>query len=184
MEIWKDVNKFENSYEVSNFGNVRNKNTGHILTGDTNSVGYRRVCLHDKSRELHDRWFIHRLVATHFCDGYDPNLVVNHIDGDKLNNRAENLEFVTRSENDLHAFRLGLRKANVRPTDYLLRSYNIDTNETINLYHSKKEFAQRNNCSIGSISPMIKKGYFGRDEKIGLEKIKLANVIQPITFYD
>lgn len=46
MEIWKDIKGYEDFYEVSSYGNVRNKKTNIILKGDTNSVGYRRVTLY------------------------------------------------------------------------------------------------------------------------------------------
>ncbi|NGM81233.1 hypothetical protein G5B47_02270 [Paenibacillus sp. 7124] len=106
MEIWKHINGFDEHYAVSNLGNVKNVDTGDILAGDRNTMGYRRVILYYGERH---RVFIHRLVALHFCDGYAPGLVVNHIDGDKQNNRSDNLEWVTRSANDRHAVRLGLK---------------------------------------------------------------------------
>lgn len=186
MEIWKDINNFEHLYQVSNLGNVRNKITQNILTGDINSAGYRRVILYDKSRKLRVRWFIHRLVAIYFCDGFMPDLVVNHKDGNKLNNRADNLEFVTRSENDLHAFRLGLRKVTYIPQkpEYLIRVFDINTNETLKLFHSKQELSEYYNISVLSISEMITRGHFGRGEILGIERIKPSETLQPIKFYN
>lgn len=105
-EIWKDIKDYEGYYQISNFGNVKNIKTNRILTGDTNSAGYRRVILYTPVKK---RFFIHRLVALHFCNGYSDDLVVNHIDGNKTNNYYKNLEWVTKSENDKHAFKLGLR---------------------------------------------------------------------------
>jgi hypothetical protein len=106
MEIWKDIENYEGYYQVSSEGNVRNAVAKQILKGDTNNIGYRRVWLYNPIKK---RMFVHRLVALAFCEGYDKEKVVNHKDGDKLNNCASNLEWVTHSENDLHAFRLGLR---------------------------------------------------------------------------
>jgi len=77
-----------------------------LKLSDINSAGYRRVTLYNPIKK---RFFVHRLVAYHFCDGYKDVLVVNHIDGNKLNNNCENLEYVTHSENDLHAYNNGLR---------------------------------------------------------------------------
>lgn len=54
--------------------------------------------------------YIHRLVACAFCENPDGLLEINHKDGDKKNNRADNLEWCTRSENNKHAFRTGLRR--------------------------------------------------------------------------
>ena len=107
MEIWKDIKDYENYYQVSNLGNIRNKITNKILVGDTNSGGYKRVSLYQPLRK---RFFVHRLVAYHFCENYSIDKVVNHKDGNKQNNCASNLEWVTRSENDLHAFKNNLRK--------------------------------------------------------------------------
>ena len=106
-EEWRSIQGYENYYEISSYGNVRNIKTGKCLIGDKNSIGYKRVTLYSPIKK---RFFIHRLVALHFCDGYKEDLVVNHKDGNKLNNHADNLEWVTRSENDLHAFKNNLRK--------------------------------------------------------------------------
>lgn len=106
---WKDIKGYENYYQISNNGQVKNIKTNKILTGDINSAGYKRVILYTPNKK---RFFIHRLVAEHFCNkplNYK-ELVVNHIDGNKLNNDYKNLEFITRSENDKHAFKLNLRK--------------------------------------------------------------------------
>lgn len=106
---WKDIKGYENYYQISNNGQVKNIKTNKILIGDINSAGYKRVILYTPNKK---RFFIHRLVAEHFCNkplNYK-GLVVNHIDGNKLNNDYKNLEFITRSENDKHAFKLNLRK--------------------------------------------------------------------------
>lgn len=100
MEIWKDIKDYEGYYQISNYGRVKNIQTNQLLNGDINSAGYKRVVLYTPKRK---RFFIHRLVALNFCNGYSENLVVNHIDGNKLNNHYMNLEWITRSENDLHA---------------------------------------------------------------------------------
>ena len=107
MEKWKDIEGYEGYYQISSYGQVKNLLTNKILIGDTNNLGYKRVTLYSPIKK---RFFIHRLVALHFCDGYQKDLVVNHKDGNKMNNKAENLEWVSRSENDLHAFKNNLRK--------------------------------------------------------------------------
>lgn len=108
IEEWRDIEGYEGYYQVSNFGNIRNTKTNYIIKlSDINSVGYYRVTLY---KPIKKRFFVHRLVAYHFCNGYDEKLIVNHKDGNKQNNNANNLEWITHSKNDLHAYNHGLRK--------------------------------------------------------------------------
>ncbi len=105
-EIYKDI--VENSnYEVSNYGNVRNKNTGHNLKPITNVDGYQRVGLNEKGKQKF--YPIHRLEAHAFLDETDiDGLQVNHKDGVKDNNYIGNLEWCTPKENVRHAYANGL----------------------------------------------------------------------------
>lgn len=115
MEFWKDVNfkKFGKKYEVSNFANVRNKLTKRILIG-TQRNGYLSVSLSDILKVSVP---IHRLVAMTFLSNEENKEFVNHIDGDKLNNKLENLEWTTPKENTAHAILAGLTKSH--PTKVL-----------------------------------------------------------------
>ena len=74
-ERWKPIKGYEENYEVSDFGNVRNKKTKQILIGDKNNVGYRRVILYTPVKK---RFFVHRIVDYHFCKGYSEELIENH----------------------------------------------------------------------------------------------------------
>lgn len=148
MEIWKDIKGYEDFYEVSSYGNVRNKKTNTILKGDTNSVGYRRVTLYVPVKK---RFFIHRLVALTFM-GEFADLVINHKDGNKTNNHLYNLEWVTRSENDLHAFKLGLRKKNLRKPVKRVELYDILTGDTVKIFQTIQEFSKYLNCAKNTIS--------------------------------
>lgn len=99
-EIWKEIEGFEN-YEVSNLGMVRSLkfNKEKILKHGIDDSGYLKVNLYINSNKKSRR--IHQLVAVAFLNhtpcGYE--LVVNHINFDKLNNRVDNLEIVTNREN-------------------------------------------------------------------------------------
>ena len=105
MEKWKQIDGYPN-YEVSDEGHVRNIKTGRLLKNSL-AKGYPRVVLCD---HLHYKpKTIHRLVAETFIEGDHDGLQVNHIDGDKTNNRVENLEWVTGSANIMHAYRNGLK---------------------------------------------------------------------------
>lgn len=106
MEVYKEI-LFAKNYLVSNFGNVKSKRYNKPLKGFVNNSGYKRVQI-GSSKNKH---FIHRLVAETFLKKEFGKEFVNHKDGNKLNNSVDNLEWVTRSENDLHAFRNDLRKS-------------------------------------------------------------------------
>lgn len=98
MEIWKIIDGTGNRYEVSNLGNV--KCEGKLVPVEIQNNGYVKVKI---ELMIGTRWFsLHRIVAVYFCDGYFIEGQVNHIDGNKENNKAENLEWCTNSENQKH----------------------------------------------------------------------------------
>jgi hypothetical protein len=113
-EVWKPVtvDGLRNSYRVSSHGRVmrvaRGSGTQHgrVLRGSPNAVGYpvANLSLDGEPKQ----YLVHRLVATAFLGPPPPKHEVNHIDGVTTNNRADNLEWVTKSENGKHAFRIGL----------------------------------------------------------------------------
>lgn len=105
-EIWKDIKSYKGKYQVSNLGNVYSFKTNRILKPAVNRHGYKLVglCKNGKLKSCKP----HRLVAESFLPNKDKTLQVNHIDGVKTNNRLDNLEWVTRSENVSHAYSLGL----------------------------------------------------------------------------
>ena len=102
MEEWKDVFGFEGKYLVSSSGVVWSVKRRHRIVPFVNSCGYEQVHLFRKRGQ--ESYYVHRLVAEHFVDGYADGKEVNHIDGNKRNNSSNNLEWVTRSENQKHAF--------------------------------------------------------------------------------
>ena len=99
-------------YEVSNEGDIRNKNTGRILKQQIGIHGYSTLTLRKDKRPFTAR--VHRIVADSFYDGVHDEFDVNHIDGNKLNNHISNLEFCTRKENIRHAFDTGLKHGSRR----------------------------------------------------------------------
>lgn len=110
-EKWKPIVGFYN--EVSNQGRVRsvtheagNGKTyqGKILKPIITKSGYVNVCLTTGNDESRITKRVHRLVADAFIENPDDKDEINHKDGNKENNRAENLEWVTRSENEQHAY--------------------------------------------------------------------------------
>lgn len=94
-------------HEVSDSGSIRNTNTGRLRVAKaTNSAGYRLVRMFRHG--IYKTFSVHRLVAECFIGPCQPDRVVNHIDGNKANNAASNLEYVTVSENARHAYAMGL----------------------------------------------------------------------------
>ena len=101
MANWKVIRDYDN-YEVSDEGEVRNRKTGRVLKTGYASSGYRKVNL--STGNVVKNALVHRLVADNFLPNPGNKNVVNHIDGDKSNNRLANLEWCTAGENIKHAF--------------------------------------------------------------------------------
>ena len=106
MEIYKDILGF-NNYQVSNIGNIKNKTAGKILKPQLSTNGHYIITLFNEEIVKGKSFQIHQLVAKAFLEM--PNECVNHKDGNKLNNRVDNLEWVTFSQNLKHAHKTGLR---------------------------------------------------------------------------
>lgn len=107
-EEFRDISWCPNTYEISNFGRVRNKKTYFIRKNWINTKGYEHITLTKESTGKSYRQSIHILVAEAFIPNPENKLEVNHIDGNKLNNRVDNLERCTRIENMNHARSTGL----------------------------------------------------------------------------
>ena len=90
-EIWKDIIGFEGIYEISNLGRIRRIKTGRILSTRRYDGWYITVTLY-KDKKRYGK-LLHRLVAETFVPNPYNLPEVNHIDEDKTNNRADNLEF-------------------------------------------------------------------------------------------
>lgn len=183
-EIWKEIDlgritKYK--YYVSNFGNFKRVYEGHIdnrgriypsyevaIAKNYNKKnGYYNVSLSGK------KYYVHRIVAKYFCEGYSEELEVNHKDGDKSNNKAENLEWVTRVENVEHAKSNGLinrtsekRKQACRENQKksieanYKRVVQISTNgEVIKIYNSIKEASEKTGIDDSNISRSTRTKY-------------------------
>lgn len=107
-EFWKPVKGYKDYYEVSNKGRVYSYISNRILSNKfVNSCGYRTVKLTDFNESK--SFTIHRLVALAFLPPNKENKrTINHIDGDKINNWVNNLEWATYKENFNHGLRTGL----------------------------------------------------------------------------
>ena len=128
QEVWKPIEGYEGRYEVSNLGRVKSLsrtviNTGRVLKEKYNCFhlkrgGYHSVLLSKDT--VKSTIQLHRIVAKAFLPNPENKKVVNHIDGDKLNNRVDNLEWTSHRENSCHYYN------------------NIDTGTPVGVYKRKK----------------------------------------------
>ena len=144
-ELWKEWPR-DPRIKVSNKGNVVSYKRGvrSPLKIVHNNCGYQRVGACHGSPQ-----YVHRMVAETWIDNPNHYEQVNHINGNKDDNRVENLEWVTRSQNIRHSMRIGLRKAIGTP---------IRIVETGEVYESISECARR----IGGDSSAIAKCLAGK----------------------
>jgi hypothetical protein len=124
LEVWVDIQNYENCYQISNFGRVKalsrklryvNKDGNEFfrLSKDTilinkNVKGYNNIILSKNNVQKNHR--VCRLVAIHFINNPHNKCQVNHIDGNKRNDNVSNLEWVTPKENMKHAYENNLVK--------------------------------------------------------------------------
>jgi hypothetical protein len=140
MEIWKNIQEY--TYSVSNLGRVRNDKTGGILSIRLDRNGYNRVSLHKDKKQKN--FLVHRLVAENFFDICGEQ--VNHKDGNKLNNNIDNLEWVSRSENQIHRYYI-LKKG--------IKSVSLIKNDVVYEFDSIVEASKVLGIDAGGISRVI-----------------------------
>ena len=113
-EIWRDVKGYEGLYQVSNCGRIKSLprngtiKAERILKQTIDSTGYLIVGLHKNNKAK--KVCVHWVVANAFIPRRENDEVINHIDGNKYNNKLSNLERCTQSHNVKESFRLGLEK--------------------------------------------------------------------------
>ena len=174
MEQWRDIPSYENLYQASDSGNIRScegKITSNARYGKR--VWKQRVLKQKVVRNKKGRadarvnlWkdgeehtcLVARLIALTWCDGYHEGLTVNHINGNPLDNRAENLEWVTHSENISKGFKEGLYKNIQLPivlsSDGKLLEFEsrADANRFLGRSHSYVDICLKENRPIRSTS--------------------------------
>ncbi|MCL1654247.1 NUMOD4 motif-containing HNH endonuclease [Elizabethkingia miricola] len=171
-EIWKPVVGYEGSYEISNLGRVRSLDRivmrglskmpikGCNITVFTNHCGYRKASLAKvkEGKKSKKAYFIHRLIANAFIPNPQNKPFVNHIDGVKLNNSIENLEWVNGSENIQHAYNTGLKEAkkgvnsqNSKFSELQIKEIRENFIKGEDTYKSVAEKYKVNRCTISRI---------------------------------
>lgn len=115
MEIWKFIYGFSKKYSVSNYGRIKShirktKRRDLILSEGAIVSGYHRKELYKNG--VGKAFLVHKIVSRSFIGPRPKGKQINHKDGNKLNNLASNLEYLTPLENTHHAIKLGLRNKN------------------------------------------------------------------------
>lgn len=154
-EVWKPIEGYEEFYEISNLGRVKSKRKfkytfREILLSPVIRSGYYVVGLYDSSKKC-KMHLLHRLIAIAFIPKIIGKNTINHIDGNKLNNSIDNLEWCTQPENVEHARRTGLMK------EYEETHHNasLTNKQVLEIYHSNlshKELSYLYKVSQGVIS--------------------------------
>lgn len=137
IEQWKTIIEATN-YEVSNLGNIRNTKSGQILNPGVSGNGYKQVSLKMVSTGAFQKKYVHRLVAQYWLENPEGKKEVNHKNLDRTDNRAENLEWITSSDNQKHKYQNGDYKTSNRKIQQL----DIETGEVINEFDSIIEAAR------------------------------------------
>ena len=163
QEIWKEHPYFNGMVQFSNLGRIKSFyrfKEGKILNNrDIDCYGYARVVIN------HKKYKFHRYIAELFVPNPENKPEINHKDGNKLNNRADNLEWTTRSENQKHAYKLGLQKPSEKQKqavskwnkeNRIKKVYQYNTNgELIAIYNSQKEASEKLNVKTSTISRIL-----------------------------
>ena len=157
-EIWRDVNGYKELFQISTKGRVKSflkwqgRKGPRILTPFDNNRGYPTVTLKGK------KFTVHKLVASNFLRKKTNKKDINHIDGNSLNPKLINLERCNRSENMLHAFKMGLCEKTRISAKRQGKINGIKTSKKVLLveknitYFSAKEAERKTGISQGNIS--------------------------------
>lgn len=182
-EIWKVIPEY-NKYEISNMGRIKYSimNKNKRITLGSESGGYMKFTLRQNNK--HRITNIHRLVALVFLPNLNNKIIVNHINGNRFDNRLENLEWSTHSENSQHAINTNLHVCRKKIDQYNINGEFIKTwdsmcqaYKTLNLssYDIKSALQKQKKLAAGFIWK-----YSNDIHKKNLieTKIKVENILQ------
>ena len=170
---WKEIKGYEGKYIISNFGEVislprtkqNNSNKQYVepreicrYINKRNGYVYVHLCNDGEERTIR----LHRLVAETFIPNPNKLPQINHIDGNKENNRIDNLEWCTASENEKHAYKIGL--ANNNNQKIKVGQYSIK-GELLRTFDSLSEASKITGVHIQKISLCINDKYKYRNKK-------------------
>lgn len=141
----KQIKGFEH-YLIDVNGVIYNSKFKRYIKVKLEKSGYLRVQLHNKCNK---NFYLHRLIAETFIENPNNLKSINHINGIKTDNRIENLEWCTPSENLLHAYSNGLKQGHNKLFKIIL------DNETGIFYNGIKEAAKAKNLNFGSLYSLL-----------------------------
>lgn len=153
--MWYEL-KEDNKYLINKNGDIKNTKTNKILTPGKTTNGYYTVSLSNNGKRK--SYYIHRLVANNFINNPNNYKEINHKDGNKQNNRVDNLEWCDRSYNLTHAYKNGLKKTprgKDSPYSKKVMQYNLLSGEII-IWDSMIDANREKGYSTGSICEVCK----------------------------
>lgn len=153
---WKVI-KYDSNYLISDDGRVYSLRTKKVLKPGEHTHGYLTISLWENNKPK--QFYIHRLVLEHFSDE-EPKETVNHIDGNKTNNHISNLEWSSYKDNNIHAFKTGLRKSNRnnKKMSISVEQRDLDGN-LIKIYPSMRQAERETGVHAQNIGLAIRKGW-------------------------
>ena len=177
-EEWLPCPGYEDSYQVSNLGRVRSIDRvsgsrpgitkGKLLIQTPNRKRYLEVRLFKNSKSISK--VVHRLVAKAFIINVNNFKQVNHIDGNKSNNCVNNLEWITNSENQKHAYKLGLQPSRAGENNTNTKLTDKDVTLLKQLYNSGSTIIEVSNSMNINVS-IIRQIIYGKSWKSNITPI-------------
>ena len=162
MELWKNIEESTN-YEVSNYGNIRNTKSGQILNPGESGNGYKQVALKMKASNKFEKRYVDRLLEFYWLENPENKREVNHINLDKTDNRVENLEWITSSENQKHKY----QNRDYRTSNRKVAQMDLNNN-IIAVFDSVAAAAQAMGATRQGIDKVCK-GIYGRKTAHGFK---------------
>lgn len=164
-EIWRDIKGYENEYQVNQYGEIRTLKDSSVCKANTilkpqiskrNGYVYQMLWKNGKAKLFR----VHRIVASAFVDNPNNYKQVNHIDGNKTNNNAENLEWCSQSQNMKHAYKNKLQVPSEKQRKAIINSNKlkqkkvcqIKDGKIINIFSGISEASRQTKISISCIS--------------------------------
>lgn len=154
--MFKDIPGYEGRYQASMCGQIKSLLTNTVLKLQKGTKGYLTIRISSSPGNYKTKT-VHRLVAKTWMG--DSDLFINHIDGNKLNNHVDNLEYCTKSENGKHAYKLGLQKSLKGSGHGSAKLNEFDVNRIRKLYSTglitQKELGNVFNLSTQAIQKIV-----------------------------